>query len=91
MDIIQLVRLAARKSHVSQPKTRAVYHALVDTIYDAMKAGEDVKLFRLWEFSVRTRPSRNGVNPQTLEKMVIPEVKSVGFKVSVPLRKIVQE
>ena len=47
MDIIQLVRLAARKSKVSQREVRDVYYALVDTIYDAMKAGEDVKLFRL--------------------------------------------
>ena len=44
------------------------------------------KLTDFGTFAVKTRQERNGTNPQTKQKIVIPAAKTVGFKVSKGLK-----
>jgi DNA-binding protein HU-beta len=59
--------------------TRAV-EALVQTIIDAAKAGDEVRVTGLGIFDVTTREARPGRNPQTGETINIPASKALRFR-----------
>jgi len=63
--------------------------AVVIIIREALAKGESVVLIGLGVFDVRTRAAREGRNPQTGEKIIIPEVRIPAFKPSKQLREAV--
>jgi len=54
--------------------------ALVSVITDALVAGKDVKITGFGTFTVAERAARQGVNPATSEKIMIPASKAPKFK-----------
>ena len=61
------------------PASRAV-EAIVQTIIDALQAGEEVRLTGLGIFDAITREARPGRNPQTGQSIDIPASKALRFR-----------
>ncbi|MDR2724032.1 MAG: integration host factor subunit alpha [Holosporaceae bacterium] len=64
---------------------------VLDEISNALVAGESVKIAGFGTFSVRQKKERMGRNPKTLKEAVITSRKSVSFKASPILKRIVNE
>lgn len=64
---------------------------VLDEIATALTNGESVKIAGFGTFTVRNKKERMGRNPKTLEDAVISSRKSLSFKASPILRKIVNE
>lgn len=80
------VRLSEK---LEMPKKRAeeIIETLTDLVIQELKAGGEVTVAGFGSFSVRTRASRMGVNPQKpSEKITIPEVKVPKFKAGKTLK-----
>ena len=52
----------------------------------ALKDGNKVDITGFGKFEVKTRAAREGINPQTKEKIEIPASKIPGFKASKSLK-----
>lgn len=59
-------------------------------ITEELKKGEDFNLGKLGTFKVKDRAEKNGVNPKTGEKIVIPARKAVTFKASKNLSTLIK-
>ena len=81
MNKSMLVSEVAEKLGLSKKDTGAVVDACLDSITEALKAGDKVQLVGFGCFEVRERAEREGRNPQKPdEKIVIPSSKVPVFK-----------
>ena len=64
--------------------------AVIKTIEAALKKGDSVQLIGFGTFSVVKRAARNGINPQTKEKIKIKASKAVKFKAGAALKATVK-
>lgn len=64
----------------------AALSALVESVTEALKTGEKVVLPGFGMFAVKTRPSGQGRNPITGERITIPERKLPAFKAGKTLK-----
>ena len=55
------------------------FEAFAGTVTEALKGGEDIQITAFGKFEARERSAREGVNPQTKEKMQIPAKKVPSF------------
>jgi len=62
----------------------------LELIAEALVKGEKVRLVGFGNFLVRTRASRVGRNPQTGEKIEIPQSKSPAFVPGINLKKAIK-
>lgn len=75
----EIIARLAKHSGKSQKETGDVVNATLDTIRDALKAGEEVRLVGFGSFVVRTAAARTAVNPQTRKKIQVPAKQRVRF------------
>ena len=75
----ELIHRVAKSSGKSIKETSEMVNAVLDTIRDSLKAGEEVRLVGFGTFIVKTAAARTGVNPQTREKIQVPAKKRVRF------------
>jgi len=80
MNKSELVSSIAEKSGLSKSDAKKALDATVEAITDALKAGDKVALVGFGTFAVSERPERQGINPATMEKIVIPAKKAAKFK-----------
>jgi DNA-binding protein HU-beta len=80
MTKIELVAKAAEKAEVSKKIAEKVINAFLETVEEAVKAGEEVRIVGFGSFQVVKRAERKGINPKTKEEIVIPAKKVVRFK-----------
>ena len=71
MTKLELIKVLATETNKSQRETREFLDALQKIVYTNMP-NEDVKVFDGVVFTTGERKSRNCVNPQSGEMMVIP-------------------
>ena len=76
----ELIKAIANKAGFSQKDATAAYDAFIASITDALKAGDKVQLVGFGTFEVRERAAREGLNPQTKEKVTIAACKAPAFK-----------
>lgn len=76
----ELVKAVMDKTGMTKKKSEEFVNAFVETVENALKKGEDVKLVGFGTFSTRKRAKRTGINPQTGEKIKIPARTVVFFK-----------
>ena len=79
MNKTELIATIAEKSQVSQKQADAILRATVDTIVEAVASGDKVVLVGFGSFELKERQEREGRNPKTGEKMIIPATKIPGF------------
>ena len=80
MNKKSLVKAMSEVNGFTQVKNKSVVDAIIAIAQDELGAGGEIKLVNFGTFKVVQRKERNGVNPQTLEKMVIPAKKVIKFK-----------
>jgi DNA-binding protein HU-beta len=75
----ELVDAVAAKADVTKKQADTVISAVVESIMEAVSAGEKVTLVGFGSFESRDRKAREGRNPKTGEKMEIPATKVPAF------------
>ena len=90
MQKTDFIKAVSEKTGASQKQVREVLDASLDTIRDALQRGEKVTLTGFGTFEVRQRQAREGVNPQTRQKIKISATKTPGFSASSTLKEAVK-
>ncbi len=75
----ELVDRIAQRATVTKKQADAVLSAAIETIMDAVSEGDKVTLVGFGSFERRHRKEREGRNPKTGEKMLIPETNVPAF------------
>ena len=90
MNKAELVNAIASKSGLTKKDSTAAVDAFLEAVTDALKNGEDVQFTGFGKFYVQMREAREGINPQTKEKIQIPAAKVPKFSAGVALKNAVQ-
>lgn len=80
MNKTELIEAVADSADLSKATASRAVDAVVESVTDALKEGDQVTLVGFGTFNVRERAARTGRNPQTGESMQIPASKVPGFK-----------
>ena len=90
MQKTDFVKSVADRANVSQKEAKQVIDAALDIITESLKGGEKFTLTVFGTFEVRQRQEREGVNPQTRQKIKIAATKTPGFSASSTLKEAVK-
>ncbi len=90
MQKTDFVKSVAERAGVSQKEAKLVIDAALDIVTETLKKGEKVTLTGFGTFEVRQRQEREGVNPQTRQKITIGATKTPGFSASSTLKEAVK-
>jgi len=80
MNKKELVSAMAAKADISLTLAAKALDAFVESVGDALKAGDSVQLLGFCTVKVAEKPARMGINPATRTKINIPAKKTVKFK-----------
>ena len=75
----ELIDVIASTTNVTKKEADAILTALVDTIVSEVSLGNKVSLVGFGSFERRERKAREGRNPKTGEKMLIPATRVPAF------------
>lgn len=75
----QLIERIANETGSSKSDAQKFFEQFVNTVTDSLKSGEDVQITGFGKFYVQKRDAREGINPQTKQKMTIPASKVPKF------------
>jgi DNA-binding protein HU-beta len=90
MQKTDFIKAVAERAGVSQKETKLVVDSALEVITEALARGEKVTLTGFGTFEVRSRQAREGVNPQTRDKIQIPATRTPGFSASSTLKEAVK-
>lgn len=80
MNKTELITAMAEKSGLTKKDSENALTALVESVEDALKAGDKVQLVGFGTFEVKARAARKGINPQTKKPVEIAASKAPVFK-----------
>lgn len=80
MNKAELVNAASERAGLTKKDTERAINAAIDTIVEALVAGEKVQLVGFGAFEVKKRAARLGRNPKTKESIEIPPSQVPVFK-----------
>ena len=86
---LELVNAVADKAELTKRDAERAVNAVVESIEEALKAGDRVSLVGFGTFEVRDRKPRVGRNPQTGQEIRIPAGKVPSFKAGKGLKESV--
>ena len=86
MNKTELISEVAKKCGISKKDAEKAINATVDTITDALCAGDKVQLVGFGGFETKTREARMGRNPKTKEAIEIPATTIPVFKAGKALK-----
>ncbi|MCR5225438.1 MAG: integration host factor subunit alpha [Alphaproteobacteria bacterium] len=84
-----LVNAITDEFQVTKYNASEIVEDILEEIESALVAGESVKIAGFGTFTVRQKKERVGRNPKTLEEAVITSRKSLSFRASPLLKKVV--
>jgi DNA-binding protein HU-beta len=82
----ELIDAVAAAADLSKADAAAAVDAVVATVTDTLKKGEQVSIIGFGTFSVKERAARTGRNPQTGQAIEIKASKAPGFKAGKALK-----
>ncbi len=85
-----LVDAVAEKAGISKAEAKRVLETMLTIISETLANDGKISLTGFGTFEVRTSKARNGVNPRTREKIVIPAAKRPVFTAGAPLKRAVK-
>jgi len=74
-----LVEKLSEKYQFSKKQALEILNYIFDSIIEAVRKGEDVKISGFGTFRLKVRKARTAVNPRTGEKIEVPEKKTPKF------------
>ncbi|QPC44797.1 HU family DNA-binding protein [Kaustia mangrovi] len=80
MNKNELIASVAADANMTKADAAEAVEATLDTIIDALKKGDEVRLVGFGTFSVSQRAASEGRNPRTGETIKIPASKAPKFK-----------
>ncbi len=83
-ELVQVV--ADQNPHLYQRDVEHIINAILDTITEALAAGDRVELRGFGAFSVKNRPARQGRNPRTGTSVAVTEKYVPFFKTGKEMR-----
>ena len=86
MNRNELVDAVANKAELKKAEASKAVDAVFESIVDALKGGDEVRLVGFATFSVAARAASEGRNPRTGEKIKIAASKQPKFKPGKGLR-----
>lgn len=90
MNKTDLVNAVAAETGFTKKDAEKAVAAVLDSITDALKAGDKVQLVGFGTFEVRNRAAKQGHNPRTGEPMTVPASKLPAFKAGKALKDAVK-
>lgn len=90
MNKADLTTVIAKETGLSQKDSSAALESMLEHIKKALKKGKKVQLVGFGSFEVKKRKARNGVNPQTGEKIKIAARKTPKFNPGKALKDLVK-
>ena len=90
MNKTQLAEQVAERAGVSGAEAGRVLEATIQTIEEALAAGQEVAITGFGKFSVADRAARQGVNPATGEPIAIAASRSPRFSAGAKLKQAVK-
>ena len=81
-----MIAVAAEKAGLSKKDTEKALGAILESVEEALVAGDKVQLVGFGVFDVKSREARTGRNPKTKEVIQIPASKSPVFKAGKALK-----
>ncbi len=85
MNKTELINKIAEGAGISKADAKKALEATVDSIKEALIAGDKIQLIGFGTFAVSERPAREGINPATKEKIQIPAKNVAKFKAGAEL------
>lgn len=86
MNKNELITAVAEKSELSKKDAEKAINAFVASVQESLQKGEKVQLVGFGTFEVKDRAAREGHNPSTREKIMIPASKAPTFKAGKALK-----
>ncbi len=83
------IKAVAAEAGVSQDAASKILATMLSTITSELKNGGEVNITGFGAFKVSARAARNGVNPRTKEKIVIPARNTPVFRAGKTLKEAV--
>ncbi len=91
MTKAELINAVAQKTELSKKDSDKAVTAVLDAITEALADGDKVALVGFGTFEVKERAEREGINPRTKEKIMIPASKLPVFKAGKALKEAVSK
>lgn len=86
----EFVDQVAQRAQFSKGEATKAVDAVLETVQEVLKRGGDVNFTGFGKFSVADRGARQGVNPQTGEKIQIPASRVPRFSAGSSLKSAVK-
>ena len=86
----EFVDQVAQRAQLSKGEATKAVDAVLETVQEVLKRGGDVNFTGFGKFSVADRGARQGVNPQTGEKIQIPASRVPRFSAGAVLKNAVK-
>lgn len=86
MNKMELISALAEKSNLTKKDCEVVLKAFIDTVGETLANGDKIQLIGFGTFEAKERSEREGVNPRTREKIIIPACKVPSFKAGAELK-----
>ena len=90
MNKQDFIKAVATKSGLSQDAVTKALTSMIDTITAELKKDGEVNITGFGAWKVSQRAARNGVNPKTKQKMVIPATKTPVFRAGKTLKEAIR-
>jgi DNA-binding protein HU-beta len=85
-----LVDRISETAGITKKQATVALDSFLDSVTDALKAGDSVLLTGFGKFEVRNRAARKGINPKTMEAITLPATKVPAFKAGKALKTAVK-
>jgi len=86
----ELISAIAEKSNVKKVEAERMLDAFVSIVGEELNKGEKLTVPALGTFQIKERKEKEGRNPRTGEKMIIPAAKVPTFKVAKNLKDVIK-
>jgi DNA-binding protein HU-beta len=83
----ELIEQVADRADIKRSEAEAAVNALTEVVKETLQRGGDVAITGFGKFSVAERSARQGVNPQTGEKIQIAASKAPKFSAGADFKK----
>ena len=80
MNKTEFIAEIAAKAELSKKQAEAAYDAMLETVVEALKAGDKIQLVGFGNFEIKEKPAREVFNPLTKQKQKLAASKVPAFK-----------
>ena len=88
MNKTELIEEIAQRIDSSKAEAQKYMESFEEVVAEALRGGEEIQITGFGKFYVRQQKAREGVNPQTKQKMHIPASKVPAFSAGKGLKEV---